>query len=130
MRIYVSGPMSGLPEDNHPAFHAETARLRGLGYEVVNPAELHPAGRGSWAGYLRVDLQHLVTCEVVSLLPGWDRSRGAQLEFTVAEQLGMAIVEKPGRWYLKRLEVLLEEGALESADDARKNLSEMAAAVR
>ena len=38
-RIYLSGPMSGLPELNFPAFHAEAARLRALGFEVVNPAD-------------------------------------------------------------------------------------------
>lgn len=38
-RIYLAGPMTGLPEHNFPAFHAEAARLRGLGYHVENPAE-------------------------------------------------------------------------------------------
>lgn len=27
-RIYISGPMSGMPEHNFPAFNAEAARLR------------------------------------------------------------------------------------------------------
>ncbi|RCI66099.1 DUF4406 domain-containing protein, partial [Pseudomonas aeruginosa] len=26
-RIYLAGPMTGLPEHNFPAFHAEAARL-------------------------------------------------------------------------------------------------------
>ena len=38
-RIYLAGPMTGLPEFNYPAFHAEAARLRQLGYHVENPAE-------------------------------------------------------------------------------------------
>lgn len=38
-RIYLAGPMTGLPEFNYPAFHAEAARLRGLGYQVENPAD-------------------------------------------------------------------------------------------
>ncbi|MCY1527250.1 hypothetical protein D9M68_623110 [compost metagenome] len=38
-RIYLAGPMTGLPEFNYPAFHAEAARLRALGYQVENPAE-------------------------------------------------------------------------------------------
>ena len=37
MKIYIAGPMSGLPEMNYPAFFAEATRLRGLGYEVINP---------------------------------------------------------------------------------------------
>jgi hypothetical protein len=39
-KIYLSGPMTGLPDLNFPAFHAEAARLRALGYDVINPAEL------------------------------------------------------------------------------------------
>jgi hypothetical protein len=40
--IYLSGPMTGLPDYNHPAFRAEAKRLRALGYTVVNPAEINP----------------------------------------------------------------------------------------
>ena len=41
-KIYIAGPMTGLPELNFPAFHAEAARLRAFGYEVINPAEINP----------------------------------------------------------------------------------------
>jgi hypothetical protein len=34
--------MTGLPEFNYPAFHAEAARLRAQGFEVVSPAEINP----------------------------------------------------------------------------------------
>ena len=42
LKIYCAGPMTGLPELNFPAFHAEAARLRAFGYEVINPAEINP----------------------------------------------------------------------------------------
>ena len=41
MRVYISGPMSGLPELNFPAFHAAAASLRAKGLDVVNPAEIN-----------------------------------------------------------------------------------------
>lgn len=43
-RIYLSGPMTGLPELNFPAFAAMTANLRADGHTVTNPAELYPDG--------------------------------------------------------------------------------------
>lgn len=41
-RIYISGPMTGLPEKNFPAFNAEANRLRALGFDVVNPVDVTP----------------------------------------------------------------------------------------
>lgn len=37
MRIYLSGPMTGLPDLNRPAFDAATARLTAQGHFVINP---------------------------------------------------------------------------------------------
>jgi len=92
-RIYISGPMTGLPEQNFPAFHAEAKRLRGLGFEVVNPAEVNAGVNATWEDYLRADLRELLTCDAVALLPGWHGSRGAHFEIQVAHRLGMTIVD-------------------------------------
>ncbi|PTQ70393.1 DUF4406 domain-containing protein [Pseudomonas sp. GV071] len=86
-RIYLSGPMTGLPDFNYPAFNAEAARLRALGYEVVNPAENPP--QASWADYMRQDIPQLLTCDTLALLPGWHNSRGARMEHYIAAGLGM-----------------------------------------
>lgn len=87
-RIYLSGPMTGLPEYNFPAFFAEAERLRGLGFDVVNPAEINPDG-GTWEECMRRDVALLVTCDHVATLPGWDKSQGAQLEVYIADRLGI-----------------------------------------
>ena len=86
-RLYISGPMTGLPSMNYPAFHAEAARLRELGYQVENPAE-NPE-QSSWAAYMRVAIRQMLTCDQVALLPGWKRSRGALIEHWIAIALGM-----------------------------------------
>lgn len=46
---------------------------------------------------MRRDLQMLLKCSAVCMLPGWKRSRGARLEHHVAEELGLDIFdyEKP-----------------------------------
>ena len=91
-RIYIAGPMTGLPDFNYPAFHAEAQRLRNAGWHVENPAENPPPPCGSWAGYMRLALAQLVTCDSIAMLPGWTASRGAKLEHQVALQLGLAVV--------------------------------------
>lgn len=91
---YVSGPMSGLPDLNFPAFHAAAQKLRGMGFEVVNPAELNPDAEAkghTWATCMRVDIKALMECDHIFMLPGWRASRGAKLEHHIAKSLGMTI---------------------------------------
>lgn len=88
-RIYLAGPMTGLPNLNFPAFHAEATRLRALGYDVVNPAEINTDPGADWSGCMRKDIAALVTCDEIALLDGWMASKGAQLERTIGQALGM-----------------------------------------
>ena len=96
MTVYIAGPMTGLPELNFPAFHAEATRLRALGYEVVNPAEINPDKDMSWRQCMRTDIAALVFCDGIQLLPGWQDSKGATLEHHIAERLGMDVSYAPG----------------------------------
>ncbi len=91
MRIYISGPMSGLPDFNYPAFHDASAQWRAAGYEVLSPAELDLAETTdlTWEDYLRRDLRMLLDCDAIALLDGWENSRGAALEYHVATALGL-----------------------------------------
>jgi hypothetical protein len=90
MKLYVSGPMTGIPEWNFPAFQAASDTLRAAGYEVIDPSR-HGAGAGTWESYLRRDLVEMLDCDGVALLPGWQGSKGANLEVFVAEALSMPI---------------------------------------
>ena len=90
-RIYLAGPMSGLPEFNYPAFHAEAARLRALGYHVENPAENPVPACKSWTGYMAICMPQIATCEAVALLPNWETSRGANREYGYAIGRGLRI---------------------------------------
>ena len=93
---YLAGPMSsiGPPDYNYPAFMEMAWRLRKAGLAVINPAELHPADPSvPWDFYLRRDIPELVKCQRVILLEGWHISKGAMLEFHIATELGMEIVQ-------------------------------------
>lgn len=87
--VYIAGPMSGLPDLNHPAFHSAAAELRAAGYEVLNPAENTGPDADDWAGWMRLAIAQLVRSQAVVLLPGWERSRGARLEHFLARELGL-----------------------------------------
>lgn len=91
-KIYIAGPMSGIADLNFPAFHAEAARLRALGYTVANPAEINQDPATSWHECMRRDIAELVTCEAIRLLPGWEDSSGARLEEHIAMRLAMRVI--------------------------------------
>lgn len=95
-RIYLSGPMTGLPNYNYPAFNAEAARLRALGYAVENPAENPAPARDEWELYMRTALRQMLTCDAVAFLPGWKESRGANVEIELAQHLGMPVIKASG----------------------------------
>ncbi|MEB0108278.1 DUF4406 domain-containing protein [Pseudomonas sp. MH9.3] len=90
-RIYLIGPMTGLPDLNFPAFATMTESLRAGGHTVISPAELNPDG-GSWNDCMRRDIAALMECDTVATLPGWEHSKGARLEVLIAERLGMTVV--------------------------------------
>lgn len=90
--IYIAGPMTGYPEWNYPAFTEAAAALRALGHDVVSPHELHDDDMTrpfDW--YLRRDLKALCDCTAIALLDGWVKSRGANLEYGVAQALDFTI---------------------------------------
>ncbi len=91
--VYIAGPMSGLPDLNFPAFHAAAAKYRALGHTVINPAEINPDPNAGWEKCMRADIAQMVThCDMVIMLPWWEKSRGAKLEHHIAAALGMPII--------------------------------------
>jgi hypothetical protein len=95
LRIYIAGPMTGLPGLNFAAFHAAARQLRGAGHDVVNPAEINPDTTMSWHACMRRDIAELVTCDAIYLLPGWGASKGATLEHHIAQRLGLIVAMVP-----------------------------------
>jgi len=101
--IYISGPITGMPDLNFPAFHEAARLLRAAGYTVTNPAELDEQDAGktlTWEQYMRRDIKVLMDCDGVALLDGWEESRGACMEADIALQLSMQ-VEPLADWLRK-----------------------------
>lgn len=91
-RLYVAGPMTGLPHFNFPAFHAAAAFLRAAGFEVDNPAENPAPPCGSWLGYMRMAVAQVAKADALVVLPGWEKSNGAFVEVQLARGLGLKVL--------------------------------------
>jgi len=95
-RVYIAGPMTGYAELNFPAFHAEASTLRGIGLDVINPAEINVDPSTGWSACMRADIAQLVTCHRIHLLPGWSTSKGASLEHHIGRALGLLVTLAEG----------------------------------
>lgn len=111
MKLYLSGPMTGIPQCNFPAFDEACAKLRAAGHVVISPHEqdssaLQAAARASLDGIdaiektpgeslgrtLGNDVRVIIDdVEAVVLLQCWERSRGARLEVYTALTYGRAV---------------------------------------
>ena len=95
MKLYISGPMTGVLDLNFPAFNSLAETLRSHGHEVENPAEINLDPSADWASCMRVDLLMLDACEGIVMLPGWDKSPGAQIERLWAIRTGKQVFCTP-----------------------------------
>ena len=105
MKLYIAGPMTGIPEYNFPAFDKAAEFLSFLGHEVFSPAQndrdhgFEAAGlEGHEAEQLGFSLRRALKqdlswicdhAEALVLLEGWERSKGVRAEMALAEALGI-----------------------------------------
>jgi len=99
--VYISGPMTGLPELNYPAFNSAEMALRDIGIHAENPAKNPKPSPETWENYMRMAIRQLCTCDLVVTLDGWCSSRGAVAEVELAHRLGMRVV--PYHEYLQEV---------------------------
>lgn len=102
-RVYICGPISGLPNLNRDAFIAMERVLIELGYDAVNPhntcanifRELYPNDKEHWKACMKADIAQLMSSDYILLLPGWDMSKGAKIEIALARELGINQLPTP-----------------------------------
>lgn len=80
----MSGPMTGIPEFNYPAFHEAKAELERCGHAVVSPADLPARDDWEWIDYILTDIASVFAVDGVATLDGWERSNGARIECRIA----------------------------------------------
>lgn len=109
--VYIAGPMRGIPLFNFPAFDRAADVLRSHCHYPINPADLDrkigfdpkslPVDY-DWKNLDAIgfrirdaakrDLMAIIDdATAILLLPGWERSKGARAERSVAEWIGLKI---------------------------------------
>lgn len=89
MIVYISGPMTGIKDFNHPAFFEAEEQLKKCGHVVINPAR-NPHGL-KYENYMDISLAQIRACEALCRLPGDEYSKGAICERSYAISLSKKI---------------------------------------
>jgi len=106
MTVYISGPISGRPDNNKLAFQDAMSRLweikrttRFCTIKIINPLthivkrlEKQFAAKGKepqWADYMRACIKKLAEADCVFFLADWAKSDGASIERYIAKRLGI-----------------------------------------
>lgn len=110
-KIYIAGPMKGIPLFNFPAFDAVRDSLnKWPDFVAVSPADIDrqngfdpsflpedydwsiiPPSAGTRTEILRRDVDALLECEAIYMLPGWEHSVGAKAELHLARWAGLQV---------------------------------------
>lgn len=96
LKVYISGPITGV-KNYRKKFEEAAQKIREQGLEPVNPCEGEEEGH-EWEYYMKRDIKKLMDCQAIFLIPGWEKSRGAQVEAALASELKIEILVKKNQF--------------------------------
>lgn len=93
MKIYISGKITGIPiQEAETKFQAAQDLLEELGFDVVNPLKNGLKKNSSYEEHMKIDIELLISCDIVYMLNGWIDSVGACIEYDIAVRMGKKIL--------------------------------------
>ncbi len=100
--VYISGPITDRLNHSIP-FEEARGWLKNDGHQVLSPLDIAPPSEREskwsapltqeeiWCYYMKEAVKMLVQADCIYMLEGWESSRGAKLEFTLATELNIPV---------------------------------------
>lgn len=94
-KIYIAGRVTGVkPEVYEKQFATVKMELEKAGHEVINPlVDIPHEDKDNWGLTVMECLPYVAQCDCIAMLPGWERSHGAQMEYHFAVGNGMQVLQ-------------------------------------
>lgn len=94
MTIYISGAISGEDyEKRRNRFEEIENMLLSKGYNTINPWRNGVSVDAPHHVHMKADIKMLLECDFIYMMKGWQKSKGARLEHSVACACGLNL------WY-------------------------------
>lgn len=91
---YICGPITGFDmEGRRKAFERAEQLVKEMSgdVEIFNPMRNGLPDDAAYSDHMMCDLEHLVECDAVMVMKGWQNSRGCLIELKFARLLNLAI---------------------------------------
>jgi len=105
MRIYISGKITGIEDKAYQIFEDGEKEVKTIFSTmpvnfsketliIVNPMKLPHLHDKTWEAYMKEDLKELLSCDAIYMLKGWSESKGAAIEYDLANKLGLTVIHQ------------------------------------
>ena len=104
MEIYISGKISGLPVDEaKAAFNKAVNEIEALGHTPISPFDDWLGESASWEEHMKHDIKIMLSCDAIYMLSNWEGSKGARIEWYIAQQINMKIMYETNKRSFSKL---------------------------
>jgi len=91
MKVYLSGPVTGLENNNREQFEYFSSLLESVGFETIIPTKMVSEGT-DWHCAMRTCIAAMMKADLLVMLQGWPHSKGATIEHRIAKELDIPVL--------------------------------------